>query len=162
IAASGSQRLAVINVGLDGGIVQDLGQPGNSSPGGTPLTTADGLALAAALLPAEQSGRVLLAASGGMAQSAPLLPVAVDLLSSADAGIDDVSVEMLQAPATIYAGDRINLVLRVASTLTTSALLVVESADAAVIEQTVALRRGDNRIELELPPAIEGENHYSI
>jgi uncharacterized protein YegL len=161
LAATGSQRLAVVHVGDEGGIRQDLGESDLGSAPRGPLTLSDGIALASALLPTDQAGRLVLATASGAGNLDRLPTVAVDRLN-VEPNETAVSIAGVQMPGRSYVGDQARLVVLVTSLGARQVDLALTQGEKGTVQQTIALRDGHNRIELDLPPAVEGENNYSL
>lgn len=156
-----AQRLAVVTIGNDGGIRQDLGESEPGSAPTSPLSLSDGIELASALLPTGQSGRLVLVTEREVGSIARLPAVAVDRFRL-EPHETAVSIASLHLPGRSYVGDKARLVVLVTSLGARQAHLALTQGDLDIVEQTIALRDGHNRIELDLPPALESENHYTV
>ncbi len=163
--------LAAVNVPLPwpewGRAVMPVGVSGaNAERGGD-----DGLAvrLAAASLPWDRPGRLLVDGQGSLA-AADARRVASELnardivldLNRSPAAFDGVVAADIEAPGPIYAGDAFELTGIVHSATATRATLTIARDGVELVSQEVDLVAGDNRIDTVMPEAVAGTADYEL
>lgn len=167
---AGPDALGRVATGLDTRVAIDLGTaaaaataaPAVSGPG---ANLEGALRLAAAMLPGDRDGRIVLAADGNetaghMAAAVPVLQdrgIAIDAVPLSDLPPGEVLVETVAVSTAIRAGDRVPLDAVILSARDATARVTVAVSGAPVMEEDVALLAGRNRIEAILPPAEAGE-----
>lgn len=140
--------------------------PTGARAGATDLTA--GLRDAIALAP--RHGRVVVVGAG-LDTGGPIRPVialararkvAVDYVPVAGPAGPDAAVTRVQAPATVRSGDPIPLLVTVRSTVMGRARLTVRRSGAQVASATVALRPGDNPIDLAYTAGHPGWSAFTV
>lgn len=126
--------------------------------------------LAAAMLPGDRPGRIVLAADGNetagrlgdtaaflTARGAPL-----DVLPLDDFPAGEVLVETVSVPAAINEGETIPLAAIIVSQTTIAARVSVLQAGVVVVDQDVGLFPGQNLVEVTLPAGAAGETLFEV
>ena len=169
-SAVGGEPAGIVATGAANRVAADLGDaPGDlpadafRSPGpGANLEQA--LQLAAAMVPADRAGRVVLAADGNetvgeLAKSLTALRkrgLTVDIQPLTELPLGEVLVESVSVPARVYAGDLFALDAIVYSQGSARATVTVKRAGDTVQEQEVDLLAGRNRVETVIPAGDSG------
>jgi len=155
---------ALVQQDIDG--IEDA--PVGATPMGIDLEGA--LRLAAAQLPADIAGRIVVAGNGvttaGDAVSAiPLLEsrgIPVDVLSTPAMSAGEVLVAAVAPPPTLYEGDRFTLNAFIASAAAGPATVTVLRDGEALSALTVDLVPGSNRIEVAFEPLRAGVYLFEV
>ena len=170
LAEGGGARAGVVATGSVTRVGTDLGARNTSllqapsvvSAPGTNLEEA--VMLAAAMVPGNRTGRVILATDGNETAgrvSAALTVlrdrgVAVDIEPLTELPTGEVMVESVNAPQRVFAGDAFLMDAVVFSQGVAQANVSVKRDGNVVLEQQVALAPGRNRIEATVPATAIG------
>lgn len=129
---------------------------------GTPGTNLEeAMLLAAAMLPANHNGRMVLATDGnetagelvGAITALQARGITVDIQPVTDMPVGEVLIENVSAPERVFAGDTFKLDAIIYSQGAATADLVIRRAGEIIGEQTTQLLAGRNRIEIPMIPA---------
>ena len=131
---------------------------------------ATGLRLAAAILPSDYAGRVVLVSDGrqtagdaiAAARELAARGLTVDVLPTGVAQADDLRIEAIDLPETAYQGEESTLTARLYATRATSASLHVYRDDGLLLERTVQLRPGWQEIALPVAVGSPGLHRYRV
>ena len=152
----------------------DASPRGGSATGALPAPTAadleHALAVAAAMLPADAPGRIVVAFDGNETRgnAAKLLPaiaarsVKVDVLPVPLLSGGEVLVEQVAAPPRISAGDSFPLQAMIYAASPAAATVQILKDGDVVVERPVELPRGRTRIETIIPAAAAGRVRYEV
>lgn len=138
-------------IGADGG-----------DAGGTDLESA--ALLAAALVPGDREGRIVLATDGNETEGEIALAVeafaarglTVDIQPLSDLPIGEVLVEQITAPPRVFEGDSFYLEAVIFSQQAGTANVTIVRAGEIVLEQEVTLREGRSMVETIVPAGEAG------
>lgn len=163
-SATGDEWSGVVVFGADARVDQSLavgrsGIPASAVVDASATDLAGALRSAAALLPSEGSRRVVVisdvAETVGDARAAAAelsrAGVAVDVVVVESARVPDVMVTGVDAPPSARVGDRVRVVVGIASTITTGAVLVVDDGSGTPVEVQLDLVPG----RVDVPVAVE-------
>jgi len=171
--AGRGRRIGTVRVGAEGQVTADLG----SATAETPVRAAEppaadleaSLRLAAALLPRETAGRIVVVGDGVETRGsvAAMLP---ELLSRGipidvhlqDAVSQDVAVEALSLPGPVHPNELAHLRTIVSASATTTVSLRLLREDALLSERIVELRPGRNRVDFEISEQSAGDFLYEV
>src|SRR5262252_82054 len=173
-ARGGDARLGAVAIGANSRITADLAAASDrdraTGPLGTP-TAADlenALAVAAAMLPADEPGHIVVAFDGNETRgnAARILPaivrsgVSVDVLPQTRLAAGEVLVEKVVAPERVYAGDTFPLQAVIYSHGPCQATARVLKDGDVIAERPLNLAGGRSRIETIIPAATPGRARY--
>ncbi|NDA47521.1 MAG: VWA domain-containing protein, partial [Alphaproteobacteria bacterium] len=133
-----------------------------------PISSADALAYARALLPPFRKGEIELRGelnfnTSDMADLAPLLQArSLTLTAHTKPSNTQTILRDLTAPQSLFAGESFTLTARVKSPVAQSAHLILSEDSTPILEQDVELIAGENPIETVIPHAKEGRAFYSL
>jgi Mg-chelatase subunit ChlD len=175
-ASGGNPRLAFVTIGANGHVAADLGaEPGRdraAEPSSPPLAAdlENALAVAAAMVPADAPGQIVVASDGNETRgnAARLLPaivrrgVKVDVLPMSRLAAGEVLVEKVTAPERVYAGDTFALEAVIYSHGPSSATIEVLRDGEVIVERPLELVGGRSRIETIVPAASPGRARYEV
>jgi uncharacterized protein YegL len=174
-ARGGDPRLGVVTIDASSHIVTDLRtkperNPATAPPIATAANLEDALAVAAAMLPANKPGRVIVASDGNETRgnAARLLPdlvrraVKVDVLPTTERVAGEVLVEDVTAPDRVYAGDTFPLEAVVYSHGRSTAKVQVLKDGNIIVERSLELADGRSRIDTPIPGANAGRSRYEV
>lgn len=160
---AGGGRGGLIRTGEDNRIAADIGgaAPGEAAAGTQGTNLEDAMLLAAAMVPSDRQGRIVLATDGNetegeLAQAIATLQargLVVDIEPVTDMPAGEVLVEEIAAPPRVYEGDAFKLDAVIYSQGAATADLVIRRAGEVIGEQTTELLAGRNRIEIPMVPA---------
>ncbi|WP_172122312.1 VWA domain-containing protein [Devosia sp. 919] len=123
------------------------------------------LQLAAALLPPDRPGRIVLGADVGPepGRAAGLLErgIPIDAVAGGESRQGDLAVS-LRAPAPVFAGDRIELVGLVQAPAPVEAEIVVRDNGGEIWRDNVALTTGSNRVTVPVSVQAAGLTPYQM
>ncbi|RUT31051.1 VWA domain-containing protein [Arsenicitalea aurantiaca] len=160
--------LSVVAEGAPARVMADtdaaLEDQGFASGGGRALL------LAAALLPEDAPGRIILASDTGpddpeLAAARSLLAaraIPIDVMPPATPAAGEALVQALEAPYPLYAGDSFALTGRIFAVTATRAEVSVLRDDELLAAQDVELQAGHNRIETMITDLPEGRALFEI
>lgn len=148
---------AVVSAGVSG---QTPGRGGDD---------ALALRLAAASLPFDRAGRLVVEGQGNLlsaeaqrlASEFNARDIVLDLNRSS-AAFDSIVASAIEAPGRIYAGDAFELNGIVHSATATRATVTLVRDGVDLVSQDVDLVAGDNRIDTVVPEAVAGSADYSL
>ncbi|MBE7733177.1 vWA domain-containing protein [Devosia faecipullorum] len=140
--------------------------------GATPDRTGpigEALVLAAATVPWDRPGHIVVTgdtASGedelaGLAEVLSRRDIVVDV-QGLSGNVDAINVAALEAPEPVFAGDTVQLVGVVHASQDMQANLRFERDGEILVEQSLALTRGDNRVETILTDVTQGSASYKL
>src|SRR5712671_5581863 len=168
-------RLGLVGVDATSRLLADLGHDVRSASGSnesapTAANVEDALMTAAAMLPADAPGRIVIATNGNETRGnfGLMLPtlkargLKVDVLPMPQMPAGEVLVERVSVPARIYAGDPVALKATILSRGGMSATLRILKDDNVIVERALDLADGRNTIEADLPPATFGRVRYEV
>jgi uncharacterized protein YegL len=169
-------RLGLVAGDADGRVIADLGAPAPSEPRAptaavpTAANLEDALALAAAMLPADAPGRIVVASDGNETRGNAFraLPavrergVRIDVLPSTALTTGEVLVERVSVPDRVYAGDPFPLHAVIYSHGRSSATLRILKDGDAIVQRALELPDGRSRIEADIPKASAGRARYEV
>jgi von Willebrand factor type A domain/Aerotolerance regulator N-terminal len=175
-ASSGDPRLGIVTIDANGHVAADLGAEPARGPAGEPSSpplAADlenALAVAAAMLPADTPGQIVVASDGNETRgnAARLLPavigrgIKVDVLPMTRLGAGEVLVEKVIAPERVFAGDTFSLEALIYSHGPSTATIEVLKEGEAIVERPLELAGGRSRIETIVPAASPGRSRYEV
>jgi von Willebrand factor type A domain/Aerotolerance regulator N-terminal len=173
-AGGGEPRLGVVTLGANSSVAADLGvEPARDPAAQLPPSAADlenALAVAAAMLPADEPGRIVVAFDGNETRgnAARALPaivrrgVKVDVLPMSPLAAGEVLVEEVTAPERIYTGDAFPLQAVIYSHGPATATVQVLKDGEVIVERPLELASGRSRIETVVPAAAAGRARYEI
>ncbi len=126
--------------------------------------------LAAAMLPADRPGRVVVAGDGNETAGNVALAVApladrgipVDVRPTADIPAGEVLVERVTVPAQIYAGDSFTLNAILYAETSTDALVTLLRNGETASENSVVLSPGRNRVEAVFNTTDPGDDLFEV
>ncbi len=160
-------RGALVATGETTRIAADLGGAGQNAgiaqaEPGTNLEEA--LMIAAAMVPSDRPGRVVLATDGNetegdIARAIATLAargLAVDIQPLTELPLGEVLVEAITAPPRVYAGDIFPIEAVLFSQQARAANIMISRAGETILEQEVALLAGRNVVETVMPAGEEG------
>ena len=159
VAAGGASRVA-----LDIGGATGARDPAfRALPAGTNLEAAT--FLAAAMLPADAAGRIVLATDGNetagqvarAVAAAQARNIAIDVAPITEVPAGEVLVESVHAPQRVYLGDTFLLDAVIYAQAAGEAHVTIQRAGATVLEQDLDLLPGRNRVETVVPAREVGE-----
>ncbi len=172
----GGDKAAVVVFGKDA-LVERPAVPDQSLPGlaSVPVTTrtdiAGALQLALALFPEEGAKRIVLLSDGRenlnealqQAEIAGMQDIELRFYAlSADSAAAEVLVERLDAPVQIREGQRIDLAVSIASTVSTGATLQVLADNELVDSREVRLNPGSNPFTIQAPEISPGFHRFRV
>jgi hypothetical protein len=175
-ARGGDPRLGIVAIGANSQVATDLGALSDRDPAAEPsaiATAADlenALMVAAAVLPADEPGRIVVAFDGNETRgnAARVLPnlvergVKVDVLPLTRLAAGEVLVEKVAAPERIYAGDTFPLQAMIYSHGPSQATVQVLKDGDVIVERSLELAGGRNRVETIVPAAVPGRVRYEV
>src|SRR5499427_4387270 len=175
-ARGGDARLGVVAIGANSHITADLGSASDrdraTEPPATPAAAdlENALAVAAAMLPADEPGRIVVAFDGNETRgnAARILPaivrsgVSVDVLPQTRLAAGEVLVEKVVAPERVYAGDTFPLQAVIYSHGPCQATARVLKDGDVIAERPLNLAGGRSRIETVVPAATAGRARYEV
>jgi uncharacterized membrane protein len=175
-ANGGATNLGIVAVDASSRAATDLGtQPSGEprSPKSVVPTAAnleDALALAAAMLPADAPGRIVVAFDGNETRgnAAHVLPTVlerglrIDVLPMTGLTAGEVLVERLSVPERVHAGDSFPLAAVIYSYGRSPATLRILKDGEAIVERSLELPDGRSRIEADIPKAAVGRARYEV
>jgi uncharacterized membrane protein len=175
-ASGGEPRLGIVAVDANSRVAADLGAvPGRNriAEPSAIATAADlehALALAAAMLPSNAPGRVVIAFDGNETRgnAALVLPaiarrgVKVDVLPMTQLAAGEVLVQEVAAPERVYAGDSFPLQAVIHSHGPTMATVRVLKDGDVIVGRPLELPGGRSRIETTIPAATAGRVRYEV
>jgi len=175
-ANGGATRLGLVAVDASSRIVADLGGEESSEPRApksaapTAANLEDAMALAAAMLPADAPGRIVVAFDGNETRgnAARVLPAVlerglkVDVLPMTGLTAGEVLVERVSVPERVYAGDPFPLQAVIYSHGRSSATLRILKDGDTIVERALELPDGRSRIEADIPKAAVGRARYEV
>ncbi|MGD9738183.1 MAG: VWA domain-containing protein [Bauldia sp.] len=162
---AGGGRGGLIQTGEANRIAADVGGGGaalGEAAGGAQGTNLeDAMLLAAAMVPSDRQGRIVLATDGNetegeLAQAIATLQargLVVDIEPVTDMPPGEVLVEEIAAPPRVYEGDSFKLDAVIYSQGAATADLVIRRAGEVIGQQTTELLAGRNRVEIPMVPA---------
>ncbi|MCC6312959.1 MAG: VWA domain-containing protein [Thermomicrobiales bacterium] len=138
------------------------------TPGGADLEGA--LRLAAAMLPADRAGRIVLSSNGTetagdvSAAVATLRQrgIAVEAAPAAAMPAGEVLVAELRVPETVHAGDTFPLRASIVAASAMDATVSILRDGTPIVTQDIALGAGSNRVEASIPNVGEGRSSYEV
>jgi hypothetical protein len=165
------RKIGIVARSAEARIAADLGEPAAGL--GEPAFAGDGsaaLMLAAAMLPVDEPGRIVLTSdaaqsSDDLAEVLALLRarhIAVDVTPVAAAQPGEALVQGLEAPYPLFAGDSFPLTGRIYAESATTAEVTVLRDDQLLAAQDVELRAGHNRIETMIDDLDAGSALYEM
>jgi hypothetical protein len=160
-------RGALVATGETTRIAADLGGAGlnvglaETEPG---TNLEEALMIAAAMVPADRPGRIVLPTDGNetegdIARAIATLAargVAVDILPVTELPLGEVLVEAITAPPQVYAGDIFPIEAVLFSQQEGAANIAISRAGEVILEQEVSLLAGRNVVETVMPAGEEG------
>src|SRR5712671_171523 len=175
-ASGGDARLGIVTIDANGHVAADLGDSSNHNPvagQSSPPLAADlenALAVAAAMLPADAPGQIVVASDGNETRgnAARLLPaiigrgIRVDVLPMTPLAAGEVLVEKVTAPERVFAGDTFPLEAVIYSYGPSMATIEVVKDGGVIIERALELAGGRSRIETIVPAATPGRSRYEV
>ncbi len=175
-ASGGDPRLGIVTIGANGHVAADLSDASNRNPvaeQSPPPLAADlenALAVAAAMLPADAPGQIVVTFDGNETRgnAARLLPaiigrrVKVDVLPMTRLAAGEVLVEKVTAPERVFAGDTFPLEAVIYSYGPSMATIEVVKDGGVIIERALELAGGRSRIETIVPAATPGRSRYEV
>jgi Mg-chelatase subunit ChlD/uncharacterized membrane protein len=175
-ASGGDARLGIVRIDASGHIVADLGAELARVAAGemsSPPLAADlenALAVAAAMLPADAPGQIVVASDGNETRgnAARALPaivgrgIKVDVLPITRLSAGEVLVENVAAPERVFAGDTFPLEAVIYSHGPSAATIEVLKDGEAIVERPLELAGGRSRIETIVPAATPGRARYEV
>jgi Mg-chelatase subunit ChlD/uncharacterized membrane protein len=175
-ANGGATRLGLVAVDASSRVAADLGTQasGESRAPNSAVPTAanleDALALAAAMLPANVPGRIVVAFDGNETRgnAAHTLPTVlerglrIDVLPMTALTAGEVLVERVSVPERIHAGDPFPLTATIYSHGRSPATLRILKDSETIVERSLELPDGRSRIEADLPKATAGRPRYEV
>lgn len=170
----GGDVAGVVATGASASVVQPLAVDPMfqeiAAPAAGASDLAAGIALAAGLVPANRTGRIVLLSDGretsgdavAAARSLAARGVTVDVLPVGPDAIADVRLDRVDAPETAREGE--SSVLRVAITASRAAAAAIRvyRDGALILEQPHALRAGEHEVAFALPPAEPGVHRLRV
>lgn len=157
-------RLGVIRAGASPAVISDTHSSRREIRAASPGPLAQGeaaLELAAAMIPPDRDGRIVL---GSDLASRPAdlgrlgaRDIVVDHLSGRAVPDGEVAVRGIELPRHVLAGDGVPMIGLVHAQTAMDAVLTVRRDGETIAEQDAALEAGNNRIETVLPGMDEGE-----
>jgi Mg-chelatase subunit ChlD/uncharacterized membrane protein len=175
-AGGAAARLGMVTIGSSAHVATDLGTEPGSDPRAKPSappTAADvenALAIGAAMLPADQPGRIVVAFDGNETRgnTARVLPaivrrgIKVDVLPMTWLAAGEVLVEEVTAPEKVYAGDTFQLQAVIYSHGRSKVTVQVLKDGDVIVERSLELAGGRSRIETIVPAAVAGRARYEV
>jgi len=175
-ASGGDPRLGIVAMGANSHIVAELGAASDHDPVAEPSATAtaadleNALTVAAAMLPADEAGRIVVAFDGNETRgnAARIVPslvergVKVDVLPLTRLAAGEVLVEKVAAPERIYAGDTFPLQAVIYSHGRSQAMIRVLKDGDVIVERPLEFIGGRSRIETIVPAAAPGRMRYEV
>jgi Mg-chelatase subunit ChlD len=175
-ASGGDPRLGIVTIDANGHVAADLGAEPVRGPAGEPSSpplAADlenALAVAAAMLPADAPGQIVVASDGNETRgnAARLLPaivgrgIKVDVLPMTRLAAGEVLVEKVIAPERVFAGDTFPLEAVIYSQGPSTATIEVLKDGEVIIERPLELAGGRSGIETIVPAASPGRSRYEV
>jgi len=175
-ASGGDPRVGIVAIGANSHVAADLGAASDRDPAVEPSVTPtaadleNALAVAAAMLPADRPGRIVVAFDGNETRgnAARLLPwlvergVKVDVLPMTRLAAGEVLVEEVAAPERVYAGDTFPLQAVIYSHGPSQALARILKDGDVIAERPLELPGGRSRIETIIPAASPGRARYEV
>jgi hypothetical protein len=175
-AGGGDPRLGIVTIDAKSHIAADLGVAPSRNPDAGPTATptaADleqALAVAAAMLPADASGRIVIAFDGNETRgnAARVVPavvrrgVKVDVLPTTQLAAGEVLVEDVATPERVYAGDSFALQAVIYSQGRSMAMVRILKDGDVIVERPLELVGGRSRIETIMPVAAPGRARYEV
>jgi Mg-chelatase subunit ChlD len=175
-ASGGDARLGIVTIDANGRVAADLGVEPTRGPAGEPSSppfAADienALAVAAAMLPADAPGQIVVASDGNETRgnAARLLPaiigrgIKVDVLPMTRLAAGEVLVENVTAPERVFAGDTFPLEAVIYSYRPSAATIEVLKDGEVIVERPLELVGGRSRIETIVPAATPGRARYEV
>jgi hypothetical protein len=175
-ASGGDPRLGIVTIDATGRVAADLGaEPGRdgaAEPSSPPLAAdlENALAVAAAMLPADTPGHIVVASDGNETRgnAARALPdivrrgVKIDVLPASRLAKGEVLVEDVAAPQRVYAGDTFPLQAVIYSQGPAAATIEVLKDGEVIVERQLELANGRNSIETIVPAASPGRSRYEV
>jgi len=162
--------VGIVALGGPGALVKDLGDASVLPAPDGPADLESGLALAAAALPADRPGRILLAteAAGTADLGPPAVPglvargLAVDAVPVTGSTDPDAALVGLSAPGQVYVEDGFTLTGIVASQTSGPATLEIIRDGETIATQSVNLSAGDTVVQTLIPEAGPGAVLYEM
>jgi uncharacterized membrane protein len=175
-ASGGDARLGIVTIDANGHVAADLGDSSNHNPvagQSSPPLAADlenALAVAAAMLPADAPGQIVVASDGNETRgnAARLLPaiigrgIRVDVLPMTPLAAGEVLVEKVTVPERVFAGDTFPLEAVIYSYGPSAATIEVLKDGEVIVERPLELVGGRSRIETIVPAATPGRARYEV
>ncbi|MCW5715043.1 MAG: VWA domain-containing protein [Bauldia sp.] len=160
----------VVALGSGGAIVADIGAAPAAIPVGAGVDLGGAIRLAAAMLPADTPGRVIVAGDGratvgtiGSAiESARAAGVPIDAAYRDPMPAGEVMVRDVVLPAPVHDGDTIAVDAIVFSTGTVNARVSFFRDGVLLAEEDVTLAPGNNRVGAALPAGERGERLFEV
>jgi hypothetical protein len=175
-ANGGATRLGLVGIDAGSRVIVDLATDtrdegrarGSLVSTGANLESA--LALAAAMLPADVPGRIVVAfdghaTRGNAARAIPAISqrgVKVDVLPTVALAAGEVLVERVFVPDRVYAGDPFPLHATIYSHGHSNATLRIRKDGDIIVERALELIDGRSRIEATVPKATVGRARYEV
>ncbi|QRG67109.1 VWA domain-containing protein [Brevibacillus choshinensis] len=168
-------QYAVVSLGGQAAVDQPLTTRDELQPLGVEVNRnatnlADGIRLAAAMIPSHARGKVVLvtdgiATSGDTARQTKLAVdrgVAVEAVSLQQPLGDEVVLSSVQMPQRLYAGEEYGIRVDVESTLATEATLRLYEGNQEAGSQTVSIEKGKNRFVFTQKAMQQGFHRYRV
>jgi len=175
-ASGGDPRLGIVTIDANSHVAADFGAEPARGPAGEPSSpplAADlenALAIAAAMLPADAPGQIVVASDGNETRgnAARLLPaimgrrVKVDVLPMTRLAAGEVLVEKVTGPERVFAGDTFPLEAVIYSQGRSTATVEVLKDGEVIVERPLELAGGRSKIETIVPAASPGRARYEV
>lgn len=165
-AEEGGARGGLITAGNTTQITGDLGGATNAADTGTDTgaNLEEAMLLAAAMVPTDRPGRIVLATDGNETEGDLAMAVAalaergitVDIEPVTEIPRGEVLVEQINAPPRVFAGDTFPVEAVLYAQQAGSAMVTISRAGEVVLEQAVELLAGRTMIETLIPAGEEG------
>lgn len=168
-------QYAVVAVGEKAAVDQPLTTRDEVQPLGVEVNRnatnlAEGIRLAAAMIPSHARGKVVLltdgvATSGDAARQTQLAVnrgIAVEAVSLQQPHGDEVLLSAVQVPQRLYAGEEYAISIDVESTLGTEATLRLYEGNQEAGSQTVSIEKGKNRFVFSQKAMQQGFHRYRV
>jgi hypothetical protein len=175
-SGGGTTRVGFVAVDAVSRVVADIGDDARGKllasaatmPQGANLENA--LDIAAAMLPADAAGRIVVASDGNETRGDALraLPgllargVRVDVVPTSVMTAGEVLVEQVFAPERVYAGDTFLLQAVVYSHDPSPATVRILKDGETIAEHSLELRAGRSRIDTDVANAVAGRARYEV